>query len=99
VVRWQTGAELRTFGYRLLRSTTGTRADAVEVTVQLILAQGRGGSGASYRWVDTTAQADLSYTYWLVEVETNGVTNEYGPARMVQSTTGSFTTLLPLVVR
>jgi hypothetical protein len=99
VIGWQTGAELNTFGYRVLRSTTGNRADAVEVTSELVAAQGRGGDGASYRWIDPTAQANQNYTYWLVEVETNGTTNEYGPARIIQPTGGNYTVMLPLIVR
>ena len=52
----------------------------MRVTPQLIPGQGRGQSGASYSWADTGAAAGITYTYWLVETEIGGATNEYGPA-------------------
>jgi uncharacterized repeat protein (TIGR01451 family)/fimbrial isopeptide formation D2 family protein len=79
VVRWVTSAELNTWGFHLYRSADGRREHAVRVTPQLILGTGR-GQGASYVWTDTTAEAGVSYTYWLHEVEVSGATNEYGPA-------------------
>lgn len=83
-VRWSTGAEIETWGFRLLRSSSGSRADAVVVTPQLIVAQGRGGGGASYVWLDTSAQAGVAYRYWLQEIELNGTAIEYGPATVTQ---------------
>ena len=78
-VRWVTGTELETFGYHLYRSSTGRRADAVRVTGALIPAQGGGQGGASYSWLDTTAEAGVGYIYWLEETETSGRRSEYGP--------------------
>ena len=97
-VRWQTSAEINTFGFRLYRSTDGTRANAVLVTPELIPAQGRGQGGATYTWTDSTAQAGQRYSYWLQEVETSGATNEYGPATAITAspTRGSFL-YLPLL--
>jgi uncharacterized repeat protein (TIGR01451 family) len=79
VVRWVTGAELNTWGFQLYRSTDSSRAQAIRITPQLILATGR-GQAASYSWADTTAEAGIRYSYWLEEVEVGGATNEYGPA-------------------
>lgn len=79
-VRWATRAEVHTWGFYLLRSSSGLRADAVRITPDLILAQGRGQAGAAYSWDDATAAADTTYTYWLVEVELDGSQSEYGPA-------------------
>ena len=75
-VRWTTLAESRTFGYRIYRST-GERSAASEVTSALIAVQGTG----EYSWTDSSAAAGTAYSYWLIEVETDGRTNEYGPAR------------------
>ena len=58
------------------------------VTPQLIPGQGRGQGGASYSWTDSGAAAGVSYTYWLVETEVNGATNEYGPATASAQPTG-----------
>jgi hypothetical protein len=96
VIRWTTGMELNTFGFLLYRSATGTRADAVQITSSPILALGR-GSGASYSWGDGLAQPGVSYTYWLAEIELNGTTAEYGPARAASLTSAAFALYLPLV--
>jgi uncharacterized repeat protein (TIGR01451 family) len=80
VVRWVTTAEINTWGFHLYRSADGKRTSAVRVTPALIPGQGRGQGGASYIWTDTAVDASLTYTYWLVESEISGATNEYGPA-------------------
>lgn len=97
VIRWTTGMELNTFGFQLYRSATGTRADAVQITATPVLALGRAGSGADYRWVDRLAQPGVSYTYWLAEIELNGTTTEYGPARTSELASTAFTLYLPLM--
>jgi hypothetical protein len=79
-VRWVTTAEINTWGFHLYRSADGTRASAVRVTSTLIPGQGRGQGGASYSWTDTGVEDGVTYTYWLVETEIGGATNEYGPA-------------------
>jgi hypothetical protein len=87
LVRWATAAEINTYGFRLVRSATGTRADAIEITNAIIPGRGR-GQGANYTWFDTTAAAGVAYTYWLVEVEINGTVTDYGPTRVaLQSVT------------
>ncbi len=78
-VQWETSAELNTWGFHILRSTTGSRADAQQVTSEIIPAQGRGQGGAIYRWFDTTADPQAAYSYWLVEVELSGAKSEHGP--------------------
>jgi hypothetical protein len=45
------------------------------------LAEGRGSRGASYKFIDTTAQKTEVYTYWLVESNTSGNTQTFGPAQ------------------
>jgi hypothetical protein len=80
VVRWVTTAELNTWGFQLYRSADGKCAGAVRVTPERIPGQGRGQGGASYSWTNTTAEPGVVYSYWLVETELNGATDEYGPA-------------------
>lgn len=80
VVRWVTSAEINTLGFHLYRSTEASRENAVRVTPDLILGQGRGQQGATYTWTDTNVTAGVTYTYWLQEVETDGTVSEYGPA-------------------
>jgi hypothetical protein len=99
-VHWVTTAEVNTWGFNLYRSTNGKRSSAVRVTPALILAKGRGQGGASYTWTDTDIEQDVTYTYWLVETEINGRTNEYGPATVhPQVSAASHQIFLPVVVR
>lgn len=98
VVRWSTGAERNTWGFHLYRSAGG-RAGAVRITPRLVLALGRGGSGASYSWTDIGARLGEPYSYWLQEVELDGMAHEYGPARVAPLATGDTTVRLPLVPR
>lgn len=100
VVRWVTSAEFNTWGFKLYRSTDGTRANAVLVTAQPILSTGRGGLGASYEWRDTNVQAGQSYTYWLEEIELNGVTSEHGPSSAtVAPAAAGYRFFVPIVSR
>jgi hypothetical protein len=100
-VRWETGVELGTAGFHLLRSTTGTLADAVRVTPALIPARGGATEGAAYSWADATAtDPAATYSYWLEEHEIGGATRLYGPVRSAPaSAAGANTVMLPLVMR
>lgn len=83
-IRWETGAELNTAGFHILRSDTGAPEAAVRVTGSLIPARGSATEGDVYSWTDTTAGAPGSnIAYWLEEVETNGTTLRYGPVRPI----------------
>ncbi len=78
VVRWQTASELETVGFRLYQQ----RDDGSwRVVGGFIEAKGwpNGGIGAEYSVVDPDAVPGETYTYRLVEVETGGGTQEYGP--------------------
>ncbi len=97
-VRWETSAEIDTWGYNVYRSMDGTRATAVSITPELIPAQGRGQGGAAYVWVDRDIQPEQTYTYWLQEVELNGTTSMYGPATSIIPTTQS-RIMFPLIIR
>jgi fimbrial isopeptide formation D2 family protein/uncharacterized repeat protein (TIGR01451 family) len=80
VMNWTTGAEIDTWGFHLYRSEDDVRANAVRVTSEAILSQGRGQAGAAYSWTDTNVDGSTQYTYWLQEIETDGSVSEYGPA-------------------
>ncbi|MGQ9775170.1 SdrD B-like domain-containing protein, partial [Chloroflexus sp.] len=96
-LRWVTGSERDTLGFLMLRSSTGNRADATPILSTPIPAQGSAGSGASYQWFDRTAQPNVSYHYWLVEVETDGDRHEF----MLSSSAVQFTyrVLVPIIQR
>jgi len=80
-VRWQTGAESNTQGFQVLRSITGQREDAVMINVALIVSQGV--QGGSYEYLDRSIISDLTYTYWIEELELDGSKHLYGPITTV----------------
>lgn len=104
-VKWVTTSEINSLGFRLRRAALspagGTislpdlHAGSVLVTPQLILARGRGQGGATYEFVDTTAQPGVRYVYWLVETELDGTELEYGPT--APSGAGASRIFLPLL--
>ncbi len=98
-VRWVTSREVNTWGFHLLRSADGTRASAERVTSQLIPAQGRGQAGATYTWLDTSADPDGVYTYWLQEIETDGTVIEYDVATLAQAPMRTNRIFLPVIIR
>ena len=74
VLAWRTGAEINTFGFRLFRSATSDRSQAMSLG-QMIPSS---GSNASYKVVDADGRAN--HFYWLAEVDRDGISTEYGPA-------------------
>jgi hypothetical protein len=77
VVTWATASEANTLGFRLYRLVGGQWAQVG----RFIPAQGwpNGGIGATYEVVDADAAPGRTYRYKLVEIETDGGTQEYGP--------------------
>jgi hypothetical protein len=98
-VRWSTSAEINTWGYHLYRSADGTRANATQITPNVILARGRGQGGADYTWSDTAIRAGTTYTYWLQEIELGGATNEYGPVKAPVRIADVYQVAIPQVTR
>ena len=76
VVRWQTASEEKTVGFWLEREVTGAW---VRVNTELIYGQGSDGGGASYAQLDAEAVPGETYRYRLVELETDGNMQIYGP--------------------
>jgi uncharacterized repeat protein (TIGR01451 family) len=99
-VQWQTGFERNTLGFNLLRSATGSRADAIQVNAEMIPA---GAKGGEYTFVDASADAGARYTYWLQEIEMSGQVNDYPDTAVVQGTTGqgvnAWRVFVPAVMR
>ncbi|NJN16430.1 MAG: hypothetical protein HC822_09260 [Oscillochloris sp.] len=97
-LRWITGMELNSLGFEIYRSADGTRAGAERITSQMIVARGSAGSGASYSWLDKTAQPGVAYRYWLVEVERGGLRTEY-ELEAGATTQQTYRIMLPLLFR
>ena len=75
-VCWQTASEEKSVGFDLFREENGAW---VKVNVALIAAQGSDGMGAAYEVSDAGANATDTFRYKLVEYETDGEVQEYGP--------------------
>ena len=100
LIQWATSAEVNTFGFTLYRSATSSRSDAVLITPQVILAQGRGNTGAAYSWHDTTAEPGTVYHYWLAEIDAGQQTHEYGPiVSGMQRPQARYSVFIPVAIR
>ena len=84
LVKWTTGWEQNTFGFHIHRSESAVFADAGQITQDLI--PGNVTSGGDYVYADVNVAPNVTYWYWLVEVETTGKTNVYGPTRATAAT-------------
>ena len=69
LLEWRTAVEINTYGYYLLRSTTGQVDDAIRINPLIIPAKGTSGGGADYDYLDPTVEPGNVYSYWLVSVD------------------------------
>lgn len=95
-LNWRTLAEFDNYGFRLYRSSTPNRADAVLLTEEIIPGQGRGRvGGATYQYIDTDPLEGASY-YWLEDIDLNGKSTFHGPAQPRLQSAGT-RILVPMV--
>ena len=108
LVRWVTGAEIDTAGFDLYRMTgeaTSFDANSAAHVTEGVEIVGSSVFGGEYTFVDNNTVPGVVYTYWLLETETNGTVNTYGPAggsteiSSTPSQSGSFSIFLPVVQR
>lgn len=78
-VEWRTETEMNTAGFNLYRGESPDGPFDVRVNEQLIPPSADPLTGKAYTYVDTTAQAGVTYYYQLQEVERNGQVNTFGP--------------------
>ncbi|GIW91897.1 MAG: hypothetical protein KatS3mg109_2329 [Pirellulaceae bacterium] len=95
---WATGAEVQTHGFLIYRSVGG-RDKAQLLTPVPIPAMGRTTSGANYRFSDHTTLNGVTYSYWLVEIETDGTLTEYGPLQSHGIISQQHRYFIPLIAR
>jgi hypothetical protein len=100
ILEWATAVEIDNYGFRILRSASGSLVDAVEVG--FVPGQGYGaGSGATYTLTDKNVETDKVYTYWLVDVDVNGVETTHNPITVRGpgiNWGGSDTIFLPIIL-
>ncbi|MCG3209108.1 MAG: hypothetical protein FOGNACKC_02727 [Anaerolineae bacterium] len=98
-LRWATAVEIDNYGFMLRRSKTGNYEDAVDVT--FVPAEGK-NSGATYEYLDRDVTLGETYTYWLIDVDTQGLETRHGPVQITfDGSTNSASTIiyLPLIFR
>jgi uncharacterized repeat protein (TIGR01451 family) len=100
LLEWETAVEIDNYGFSLLRSDTGNLDDADEIAFIPAASYGR-GSGAAYTHTDATAQPGTAYTYWLVDIDTNGQRTVHGPVMITPKPQLDlpYRIYLPLVIR
>jgi uncharacterized repeat protein (TIGR01451 family) len=76
-IEWKTALESNTFGFYLLRSATGNRADAVKVSDAMVTA-----NGANSTYAISDKNGATNSRYWLQEIELDGTQNEHGPIQV-----------------
>lgn len=77
LVTWVTGAEIDKAAFFVFRSHAEAQ-DYCQVS-GLIPARGMPASGASYRFTDCDVEPQLTYEYWLVDIDTRGDWKAHGP--------------------
>lgn len=75
---WETATELDNFGFRLMRSNTGSLTNAEQISFVPSSISNGTGPGTSYAVVDQLS-APGRYTYWLVDIDTFGVETTHPP--------------------
>jgi len=82
VLTWVTVAEFDNWGFNVYRATIDDPTQAVRLNDTLIPGQGQSVTGATYRFLDTTVQAGVTYWYWIEDVDLHGYTMWHGPAQV-----------------
>lgn len=99
-LHWATAVEYDNYGFRLLRSSTGSFADAIEIG--FVSGQGQGTvSGTAYDFTDAGVEVHQTYTYWLVDVDFNGVETPHSETTSIGVAAGGTGTkiYLPLLFK
>ncbi len=96
IVSWQTALEMSTNGFVVYRSPTERRIEA-EVISHAFIA-GKNAQGATYDFLDASAQSGVAYRYWLQELGLDGSVVEYGPVLLNAPENAAIAALLRVTV-
>ena len=92
-IRWQTTMEYNTIGFNLYRSTSRT-SPRTQLNPELIMGQIGNMIGGEYEFIDPNIQYNVTYYYWLEEIDADGRSTFYGPVAV--TTYGIY---LPLAIK
>lgn len=94
-VEWETAQELDNLGFNLYRGLSDDFEAATKLNGGLIAGNTGSATGAYYDWLDTDVQVGTQYTYWLIDIDINGVETTHGPITSSPTGGSGFPTTVP----
>lgn len=94
-VEWETAQELDNLGFNLYRGLSDDFEAATKLNGGLIAGNTGSATGAYYDWLDTDVQVGTQYTYWLIDIDINGVETTHGPITASPTGGSGFPTPIP----
>jgi hypothetical protein len=91
ILKWETEAEPKNAGFNVRRAET-ENGDYMKINSELILAKGSSTQGASYEFIDTAVQLNMTYYYKLEDMDLSGTFTSHGPVHATVGSSASTTT-------
>jgi hypothetical protein len=85
ILSWSTASEKDNAGFNIYRAETENGAYE-KINAAIIPARGSETAGASYRFVDWSAEKGKAYYYKLEDVDTTGIATQHGPVSATAKT-------------
>jgi len=82
ILEWKTGTEVNNVGFYIVRGKSPDNGYSL-INDEIIPAHGNAYSGGTYRYLDRNAEAGQVYYYWLIDVDTKGLTARHGPVKAI----------------
>ena len=79
LITWETGTEIDDAGFDLYRVEAGDRTTPRRINERMIPAKGSPAAGASYEFIDADVRPGVTYSYYLLDVGTDGTATWHGP--------------------
>jgi hypothetical protein len=96
-LEWETASELDNLGFNILRSDADDISSAVVINPFLIPSLVGGQPiGAYYEWPDDDVEANITYSYWLQDIDFNGGVEEHGPIEASLTSGNTIPTIPPV---
>ncbi len=95
VINWRTASELNNAGFNVYRGAA-SNGPFTKLNTSLVPVKNPGSiSGASYSYIDSSAEKGKTHYYKLESVEFNGTTQQFGPVNAAISTPTATPTSIP----